>query len=172
MPVTLVRHTRPEVASDVCYGSTDLQLAESFVTESRAVISALSACDVLVSSPLQRCRILADAISEAFGAAVTVDARLREMDFGRWEGKRWSEIPRNEVAMWSEDFLHARPHGGESVAMLRTRTQAALADYRSDSQHCILVTHSGVIKAALSTGDTATDFDAKIDFGGVINFST
>ena len=33
MPVTLVRHTRPDVDSDVCYGSTDLGLADTFLRE-------------------------------------------------------------------------------------------------------------------------------------------
>lgn len=168
MPVTLVRHTRPDVAADVCYGSTDLRLADSFAAEAADVTAALRHCEVLVSSPLLRCKLLADAIADCFGVPVQIDERLREMDFGRWEGRPWAEIPRVEIAMWSGDFLHARPHGGESVAMLRARTRDVLADYQSGEDHRVFVTHSGVIKAALAIGDTAADFDTQIDFGGIV----
>ena len=168
MLVTLVRHTRPDVASDVCYGSTDLELADSFRAESDQVIQLLNEHDRLVSSPLQRCRKLAEAIGHALGLDMQIDERLREMDFGSWEGKRWSAIAESEVALWRDDFMHARPHGGESVAMLRDRTRAALCDYQIEGTSTIIVTHSGVIKAALASGDTAADFDAHIDFGGIV----
>ena len=168
MPVTLIRHTRPDIAADVCYGSTDLELADTFAQERVLVINAIEHCDRLISSPLRRCRRLADAIAENFNIEVETDDRVREMDFGKWEGMRWSEIPEAEVALWADDFLHARPHGGESVAMLRARTLAAMSDYRSSRQQTIVVTHSGVIKAALASGDTAKHFDTKIEFGGII----
>ncbi len=168
MPVTLVRHTQPDVAADICYGSTDLKLAESFADEAADVVAALRHCEVLISSPLLRCKLLADVIADRFSVAVQIDERLREMDFGRWEGRAWTEIPRVEIAMWSEDFMHARPHGGESVAMLHARTRDVLADYQDSEQHHVFVTHSGVIKAALSNGDTAADFDSKIEFGGIV----
>ena len=168
MPVTLVRHTRPDIAADICYGSTDLELAASFVEERDLVIASIEVCERLISSPLKRCRHLADAISTVFGVAVEIDERVREMDFGKWEGQHWTDIAEAEVALWADDFLHARPHGGESVAMLRARTLAALSDYRDGDRQTVIVTHSGVIKAALADGDTASHFDTKIEFGGII----
>ena len=36
-----------------------------------------------------------------------------EMDFER--GVAWDDIPRPEIDEWGENFLHARPHGGENV---------------------------------------------------------
>ena len=56
------------------------------------------------------------------------DERLREFDFGTWEGVRWDAIPRAELDAWAADFFHARPHGGESVHMLRERVETAIAD--------------------------------------------
>lgn len=168
MPVTLVRHTRPAIAADICYGSTDLELATSFVEERDVVIASIENCERLISSPLQRCRHLADAIGTVFDVVVEIDDRVREMDFGNWEGRRWADIAEAEVALWADDFLHARPHGGESVAMLRARTLAALSDYRAGDRQTVIVTHSGVIKAALADGDTADHFNTKIEFGGII----
>ena len=53
------------------------------------------------------------------------------MDFGRWEGLPWSAVPRAELDAWAADLMHARPHGGESVAMLLARTRRALARCRA-----------------------------------------
>ncbi|HBF90413.1 MAG TPA: phosphoglycerate mutase, partial [Hyphomonas atlantica] len=49
-------------------------------------------------------------------------------DFGRWEMQPWGDLPRHELDAWANDFLDARPHGGESVAELTARTRAAISD--------------------------------------------
>ncbi len=170
MSIVLIRHTRPDVADNTCYGITDLTLADSFDAEAGDVIAGLDGGDVLVTSPLQRCTQLAEKIGDAFNLRPNIDQRVREMDFGTWEGLAWSELPRNELDQWAQNFLHARPHGGDSVAMLRERTLAALAEYHERRQRFIIVTHSGVFKAALSDGDTAEHFRTVIDFGGIVNY--
>ena len=145
--LTLVRHTRPRVADGICYGMTDLDLAPTFDDEAARVVAALAPAERLVSSPLLRCRRLAERIGAAQSLAPVVDARLREMDFGAWEDRPWAAIPREELDAWAADFLHARPHGGESVYRLRERALAAMADYRRSGRSHIVVTHAGVIKA-------------------------
>lgn len=168
MPVTLLRHTTPAVAPGTCYGISDIGVADSFGQEARDVLSALPPADRIVTSPLLRCRCLADHIAQAAGLSVAADPRLQEMDFGTWEGRPWADIPRAELDLWAADFLHARPHGGESVAMLTARTQAALADVDGAQDRVLIVTHAGVIKAALATGTTAAAYSATIGFGRFI----
>ena len=143
----LVRHTRPLVPDGVCYGATDLDLAPTFEEEAARVIAALPPAERLVTSPLRRCRRLAERIGAARSLAPAVDERLREMDFGRWEGVPWRAVPRAELEAWNADLLHARPHGGESVHMLCERARAAIADYRRAGLSHVVVTHAGVIKA-------------------------
>ena len=70
------------------------------------------------------------------------------MDFGRWERVPWNDIDRTELDAWAADFFHARPHGGESVAMVSERVGSALADYRRSGVSHAVVTHAGIIKAA------------------------
>lgn len=164
----LVRHTRPEVGPGVCYGRTDLDVAASFFAEAASILASLPAVERIVSSPLRRCLRLASHIAAQRQLPVTVDRRLQEMDFGRWEGRRWSDIPRQEVRAWMLDFLHARPHGGESVAELRARTLEALSDYRGCGGRTVVVTHAGVIKAALADGDTRESFQTWVDFGELV----
>ena len=165
----LIRHTRPDVARGLCYGRLDVALADTFADEAAAVLSHLPPVRLLVSSPLSRCRKLAEYIAAAREVPVDFDERLIEMDFGAWEGRPWSALPAAELDAWAADFMHARPHGGESVAMLRDRVTAALSDWSVQRQSIAIVTHAGVIKAACSeTGEETADFAATAKFGGIM----
>ena len=170
MSVTLVRHTRPDVDSGICYGQTDLDVAASFPDDMRRVLTRMDPFDVLVTSPLRRCRRLAEAIGANFDVEPRIDGRIQEMDFGAWEGRAWSDIPAAELDEWAADFLHARPHGGESVAMLRARALEALHDFRRSGKKHVVVTHAGVIRAALARDDTPAGFAASVDYGGSVSF--
>jgi len=170
MPLTLLRHTTPNRHQGLCYGRLDLDLADSFVAEARRASAALGKVTAIYSSPLSRCMRLAEFIAERHGLSVMVEPRLIEMDFGRWEGLPWSDLPREELDAWAEDFMHARPHGGESVAMLRERVLSVFDDIsKARSLDAVLcVTHSGVIRAAMARGDQSTDFDLTVAFGGSV----
>ncbi len=160
MALTLVRHTRPAWDAGVCYGRTDIGVASSFPDDARAVIRRLTAPDRLVSSPLLRCRALAERIGAAFNLRPAFDDRLQELDFGAWEGRRWKEIARAELDAWATDVLHACPHGGESVARMAVRVGEALADLRAREGSCVVVTHAGVIRIA-----SGRRWDANIPYG-------
>lgn len=154
MALILLRHTRPEGASGVCYGRTDLPLAEGFAQETAAIAAGLPAVARIVSSPLSRCLRLAQAIGTARDLPVQVLPDLIEMDFGRWENHPWDRIPRAEIDAWSEDFLDARPHGGESVRQLAARARRALDMAATGPRPALVVTHAGIIKAArVATGE-------------------
>jgi len=172
MVLTLVRHTTPDIAEGICYGQTDLDVAVSFEREASGTLVALPAFDAIITSPLMRCQKLADLIASRGDIKVEQDARLMEIDFGSWEGRAWSEIPRIEIDAWAEDFWLARPHGGESVSMLHARAIQALWEWQKRYECPLIVTHAGIIKAALSSGHTAQDFNTKIDFGGHVSIST
>lgn len=171
MALILLRHTRPDVDAGTCYGRRDVGLAATFAEEAEALLSQLLAFDRVVTSPLSRCRRLADYIAGQTSRDVTEDDRLREMDFGRWEGSAWSALPRGEIDAWANDFLHARPHGGESVAMLRARALEALDAYRKLAGDTLIVTHGGVIKAALAMDETAESHAMTPDFGSFVTLN-
>ena len=168
MRVTLVRHTQPAVSDGVCYGATDLDVAPTFEAEAAQVVEALPPAMRLCTSPLRRCRRLAERIGAAQGLTPAIDERLREMDLGAWEGVAWDDIPRAELDAWAADFLHARPHGGENVYMLRERIWAAIDDYRRSGLSHIVVTHHGIIKAALARNGDPEAWKTHVDFGGSI----
>jgi len=148
MGLTLLRHTAPDVAPGTCYGRLDLAPGPDFAAEAEAVLAHLPSARRLLTSPLRRCRALAEVIAAQTGLPVEVEPRLIEIDFGRWEGLPWDAVPRDELDLWAEDFWQARPHGGESVAMFTARVAAFLADQRA-AAGWLAVTHAGIMRAAL-----------------------
>ncbi len=160
-----MRHTTPNVSTQICYGKTDIALAATFESEAAAAYKALPSIDAIVTSPLSRCRRLADYISAQTRVQISIDDRFQEMDFGNWEMTPWSDVPRDELDIWADNFLHAKPHGGESVDQLRQRVRQGIFELQHENSHILIITHSGVIRAAFSTGDTIADFDTRIDFG-------
>lgn len=171
MAIILLRHTRPEIAQGICYGISDLSLANSFNDECTALLKTLPKFDRIVTSPLSRCRRLAKRIAAFQNRPFAEDQRFQEMDFGRWEGVAWADIPRAEIDNWAADFMHAHPHGGESVAMLSARVSMALSDLKQLDGDSLVVTHAGVIKAAIATDDTAESHAVSIGFGGFVTLT-
>jgi alpha-ribazole phosphatase len=171
MALILLRHTTPRVSPGTCYGQTDLDVAETFEREAEAAVAALPRIDKIISSPLIRCHKLAQFVSDQVGLPVAIEPQLQEMDFGTWEGIPWSVIKRSEIDDWANDFLHARPHGGETVSELRTRARLALEAHYDPDASTLFVTHAGVVRALLSTGDAAANFNTQIDFGGFLTMS-
>lgn len=148
MGLILLRHTAPAVAPGTCYGRLDLAPGPNFEAEAAAVIAGLPSVARLICSPLWRCRALAERIGAARGLPVEVDPRLIEIDFGAWEGLAWDAVPRDELDAWAADFHHARPHGGESVAMFTARVAEFLAA-QGAARDWLAVTHAGIMRAAL-----------------------
>lgn len=164
----MLRHTKPQVKSGTCYGQTDLDVADSFEQEAAQVLTNLPDIAAIVSSPLKRCRLLADRIAAHTGLAIRLDPRFTELNFGRWENLAWDMVPRAELDQWASDFHDARPHGGESVGDLKARVDTALSDIRAAQTPTVIVTHAGVIRAALAQGRDAHHFQTQIDFGEII----
>ncbi|MFD1341414.1 histidine phosphatase family protein, partial [Litorisediminicola beolgyonensis] len=162
MGVTLLRHTTPEVAAGTCYGRTDLALPQGFEAEADAALARLARPSEVISSPLTRCRRLAERAAARFGVRLRLVPGWIEMDFGRWEGRAWDAIPRAELDAWAADFHGFAGHGGESVAELAARISGALA---AAPDAALVVTHAGCIKAALVAAGDPAGWDARPGFG-------
>ena len=148
MPLILLRHPQPKVTSGICYGASDLPLVRDPRTDADLLINDLPSLDRIVTSPLARCRSLADALADRLGLPTTTDPAIAEMNFGDWEGRRWDGIPRPQIDAWAKDFFHAKPHGGESVTDVMTRVRAAL--HRTQAGTTLWVSHLGVYRVTLA----------------------
>lgn len=150
MRLWLVRHAVVPHTAGLCYGASDLA-ADPHATEAAAerLAQVLPPGTPACCSPLQRCRSLADCLQALRpDLAISSDARLAEMDFGRWEGQAWDAIGEAELSAWTADFASYRPGGGEALAVFMGRVGAALQGFSgAGADTGLWITHAGVIKA-------------------------
>lgn len=154
MDITLIRHTEVAVGRAVCYGQSDVALADTYAAQYDRLLAHLPPHpDVVFSSPLSRCHRLA--LDLANGRPLRLDDRLKEFHFGDWEGLPWSAIPREALDPWMADFVNVRVPNGETFSELYARTSAFWHDSvlplaAGDAPPSVLiVTHGGVIRALL-----------------------
>jgi broad specificity phosphatase PhoE len=85
--------------------------------------------DRVVTSPLFRARETAAIV--AHGHAIEADPRLREMDYGAWEGRTYAEVETADAALrreWEAAPDVTRCPGGESGDDVAARLTAFLSD--------------------------------------------
>lgn len=149
MEIYLVRHTTPKIEKGICYGQTDLEIDEThWHDEFKTIQQKLpSDPDEIFSSPLNRCKVLA----EQLGSTVHYDDRLKEMNFGDWENKKWDEIPLNELQPWMDDFVDSPTKNGENFFKLHERTTHFIEDLLEIKiEKTIIITHAGNIRSFIS----------------------
>ena len=139
-----LRHPTPDVAPGVCYGRTDLDIAEIGHRQIEVALKETPSVRHVLASPALRCRKLALSLASRDNIEVTFDERLWEMHMGEFEGKLWSEIDRRESEHWFKDPFNTPTPGGESFADVQKRVLAALEAATPDMA---IVCHAGVIRA-------------------------
>lgn len=163
----LVRHP-PVLGEDgYCYGQSDLPLKgppEPWAKRIRELISGLGSARI-ISSDLRRCHHFAICLG-----TVEIDARLRELDFGTWENRRWASLPRSETEIWTDDVVNRRPPGGESFKDIMARAEDFFNTRGASNETTVLVTHAGFIRASLALRLALPPervFRFQLDFGHV-----
>ncbi|MFT4434958.1 alpha-ribazole phosphatase family protein [Caballeronia sp. 15715] len=174
MDLVLIRHPAVGIDTGICYGRTDVPLLADAAVSARVLSDKLALLKVPAvegfwhTSPLSRCRLLAEALSP-----IQADPRLQELDFGAWEGQRWDGLDRAMLDAWAADLEHAREHGGESVAQFAARVIAWFDSVCcADSTAPIhAVTHAGVIRVLtghLLGVPRANAIQWPLDFGAIV----
>jgi alpha-ribazole phosphatase len=144
MSIVLIRHPVVEM-SGRCYGRLDVEAAPDPLVTAIQSLSAYRQTQIW-SSPARRCQQLAYSLSND----VTIIDELHELDFGRWEGLAWDDIPRHELDAWAADLWDYRVGGAESVRMLQQRIQRVFAQAKAHTQPLVWITHAGVIRTLLA----------------------
>jgi broad specificity phosphatase PhoE len=149
-------------------GSLDPPLTVAGIAQARelAELVAGEGLRALYASDMLRARMTAEIVGERIGLRAVIDARVRECDWGSWEGRYVEDIAREEPEAW-QAWLDAgewfRFPGGESLAEHMARTTAALEDIRAGELPALVVCHGGTIRVALAARDPR-GLDAYHDF--------
>lgn len=151
MEVWLVRHPRPDLDGDRCYGRLDVGLAAGWEAAATALRAQLPGDAAIVAGPERRCRELATALAAGRAGEPVVDEDLRELDFGAWEGRAWSAIPLPESTHWAKDVWHRAPPLGETCAALVERAGRAWQSVlQMNTDRVVLVGSAGPLRALLT----------------------
>jgi phosphoserine phosphatase len=139
-------------------GQSDVALSERGRLQAAAIASALASIPFnhAYASDLQRASETAQAIVAKRGLTVHLDVRLREFDFGAWEGLTWTQI----VELWPEveQRLTTQPRryepvGGERFEHVVARVRAFLSELFASvtTGYALVVTHAGALHAMMET---------------------
>jgi broad specificity phosphatase PhoE len=164
MRLLLVRHGNTFGSADkvVWVGArTDLSLVEKGRDQARAVGRALNGVSsrprAIFSGPLRRTRETAEIIANEIGfplSEIAGDACLRELDYGKWEGKSSQEIAIafgpdglrewEDNTRWPHDAEWS-PAESEVKENLKRLAQQLMLDYR-DGDDIVLVSSNGIFR--------------------------
>lgn len=145
MIIHLIRHTTPDIEKGICYGSADINLANSFEIERNVILSKLKDnYDAVFTSPLSRCKKLSKFIhSETH----SIDDRIKEYDFGDWELKPWSEINDEKAQYWMDNYISSPAPNGDSLISMKNRVDDFWQEITQlNLSRIAIVTHAGVIR--------------------------
>jgi probable phosphoglycerate mutase len=155
--VYLVRHASHSRVHDTLVGRMPgVALSEGGQAEARELGERLNRrrIDAIWTSPVQRARETAQAVSARVGAPVTVDEGLIEIDFGAdWIGRRFADLSADpRWTLWNERRGSAPTPAGDSMPKVQERITDALERARSahPAGGVVFVSHGDVIKAALA----------------------
>jgi len=162
----LVRHGATTLsAEDAFAGATDVELSEEGRAQAARLAARLAAepLAAVYCSPLRRTVATAAIVAGPARAAPIQRAGLREIDHGRWEGRKRSDVEATfpgEYAAWEADPFTFAPEGGESGLDVLAR---ALPEIRSiveahAGQSVLVVSHKATIRLVLSS---LLGFDAR-----------
>ncbi len=157
--VDFLRHG--ECEGGHCYrGSLDVPLTDrgyQQMQRSLAVAECLpdAEWELIVSSPLLRCKTIADDISRQKNIPLRVEPLLKEIHFGDWEGQLVDTVwqnQREQVDAWGRDPINNSTPNGEAFDQFATRVLQAwdgiLQQY--EGQKILLITHGGVMRVLLT----------------------
>lgn len=165
MEIHLIRHTAVENPNHLCYGFAEVSLRKDYEKDFK-LIPVDQDVDLIISSPSQRCQLLAEHFQQDF----TTDERIKEMNFGDWELKKWTDIPEEEINPWYKDFIRVKATNGENLLEMQSRVSEFWNELisKENTNKVLIVTHAGVIRLILQSilqFPLENMFNIQIDYG-------
>ena len=157
MDLLLVRHGDVDAAPGLCIGQTDVALSASGFTAVQTLAASWTDPPprFLFTSDLRRAQQSAQVFAARFAIEPLADERLREVNLGDWDGKRWDEVARSDAARyrhWADNWVIQPAPQGESFSDLLRRAGAwlsAVLGSTAENDTVLAVAHAGSIRALL-----------------------
>jgi probable phosphoglycerate mutase len=107
--------------------------------------------EAIYTSPLQRTRQTADALSRLTGVQPAIEDGLKEIDYGEWEGLRQDEVKARwpeAFEYWADDVASRGTPGGETAFHVAARAMRVVEEIRSRHErgNVLLVSHKATLR--------------------------
>ena len=133
---------------DKISGITDIRLSQEGLHQAELLAEQCAQCgdiDRIIASPMIRAQQTAGKVAEKLGLSVQTDERLKEWDYGSFEGKNRHTKGFSEAkSLWGCKM----PDGGESVFQIVQRAYNVIDDVKRlyPSENVLLVCHGGICR--------------------------
>lgn len=151
--IDLLRHGECE-GGEIFRGSTDVALTDMGLSQMQDAIRQEPTWDQLISSPLQRCKVFSEQLSQQQDIELAVYDELQEIHFGDWEGVEMSVIQQRYQttlqAYWANPVGNTPPNG-ESIIDFHQRVTHRFGKSIEQyiGKHFLIITHGAVIRVLM-----------------------
>jgi alpha-ribazole phosphatase len=183
LELVCVRHGRTAWNADLRFqGQSDVPLDAQGRAQAMLLAMQLreTSLDAAVSSDLERSAETARIIlGEHPSVALRLDADLREMAFGEWEGLTWAQIVRADPKLAADGWTRPKnytPPSGERFEEVVGRARRALSriQVQQPQGRVLVVTHAGVLHALLRVilgEEEASALEVRFNPGSITRFA-
>ena len=150
----LLRHGEI-VTPGILAGKTDVALSENGLRQLWKTSQQLPEISHCISSPLQRCKIFAIEYTSKKKIRLQLDDKLKEMDFGDWDGKKyeclWKIKPvskQHSIGDFWQNPWENNPPNGEAMIDFVQRVDTWWQEWVLEGAegNTLVISHGGVIK--------------------------
>jgi len=154
MNLYMVRHGQTAASRENRFsGSSDPPLTEIGEAMAQAFAAAYGSMKwaAIYTSPMLRTRQTAAALERATGIQARVEAGLREIDYGEWEGLRQDEVKQRwpeAFEYWAADVASRGTPGGETAFHVAARAMRVVEEIRTRHRegNVLLVCHKATLR--------------------------
>ena len=169
--VYLLRHGALTQSGILC-GHTDIPLSDKGWQQLKDATDALPNISQCYSSSLLRCSQFATQFTQQKNIPLVIDERLREMNFGLWDGKPYEklwgaeqnpetqDLNKPHISQFWQDPWSCAPPQGESMLSFSARVEGFWQGFcqslsptqpsSSPQGNTLIISHGGVIKHLLA----------------------
>ena len=145
-----VRHGQTEYnVKGLSCGISDVELTEKGIQQAKDLTSHIHEypIDIIISSPLKRAKQTAQILAEPLGKEVILDNRLREQNYGLYEGKPYDAVFQELMPEARKQFA-CKAKTGESLFHVIQRVYNLLDEIKQKypNQNVLIVAHGGIAR--------------------------
>lgn len=172
LEVALLRHGEPMGGRRYRGDGVDDPLSELGWRQMWSALEFKGPWTSVVTSPMRRAREFAEAYAGRNNLPLRVEAGLREIGMGEWEGRCPTEVAASDPAGYAAyyaDPVRGLPVGAEPLDVFYARVGSAL-DALDGPTPILVVAHAGVVRVALAhalEGSLAAMMRVKVPYAGL-----